>query len=148
MLANLQRNVRLWLTEKTGLTAAVLIFGCMAAVAAFLGFIFLCVSGYAWAAAELGPIFGGLASAGLFFSIGECCFSIGSSSRRRTQHRAALERAGRAHERSLLFNPKTLQIVMQARRYIGWQRLILLALIGFLATQFAREHRRGEKIFD
>jgi hypothetical protein len=112
------------------------------------GHFFLCVSGYAWAAAELGSVFGALALAGLFLAIAACCFAIASSSRRRAQHRASLERAGRAHERSLLFNPKTLQIVMQARRYIGWQRLILLALIGFLATQFAREHRRGAKIFD
>ena len=34
MLANLQHNVSLWLKEKTGLTAAVLIFGCMTAIAA------------------------------------------------------------------------------------------------------------------
>ena len=54
MLANLQHNVSLWLKEKTGLTAAVVIFGCITAVAALMGIIFsmcqrLCLgSGRAW----------------------------------------------------------------------------------------------------
>jgi hypothetical protein len=51
MLANLQHNARLWLTEKTGLTAGFLIFGCIAVAAALTSFIFLCISGYGWAAA-------------------------------------------------------------------------------------------------
>jgi hypothetical protein len=38
----------------------------------------------------------------------------------------------------------TLQVVMQAGRHIGWQRLIPIALLGFLATQFARQQRRRE----
>lgn len=148
MLANLQHNVSLWLKEKIGLTAAVVIFGCITAVAALMGIIFLCVSGYAWAAAELGPVFGGLASAGVFLAIAACSFAVALSSRRRAQHRAALERARRSQGASLLVNPKTVQVIMQAGRHIGWQRLIPLALIGFLATSFAREQRRRERVFD
>jgi hypothetical protein len=146
MLANLQHNFRLWLKVKTGLTAAVVIFGCMAAVSALLAAVFLCISGYAWAAAELGPVFGGLASAAMFLAIAVCSFAVALSSRRSAQHRAALERARRNKGASLLINPKTLQVVMQASRHIGWQRLIPLALIGFLATSFAREQRRREII--
>jgi hypothetical protein len=37
-----------------------------------------------------------------------------------------------------------LKIVMQAGRYVGWQRLIPIALLGFLATQLARERRREQ----
>ena len=111
-----------------------------------MGVIFLCVSGYAWAAAELGPIFGGLASAGVFLAIAAGSFAVALSSRRRAQHRAALERARRSQGASLLVNPKTLQVVMQAGRHIGWQRLIPIVLIGFLATLFAREQRRREII--
>jgi hypothetical protein len=62
MFANLQRTLSLYLREKTGLTASFLILVCIAVVAALAAFIFLCVSGYAWAAAELGPVFGGLHS--------------------------------------------------------------------------------------
>jgi hypothetical protein len=143
MLANLKHNVSLWLTEKTGLTAAFLIFGGIAVVAALMGFIFLFVSAYAWAAAELGPVFGGLASAGVFLVIAACCFVVSASSRNQAKHRATLERARRTQGASLLINPKTVQVVMQASRHIGWQRLIPIALIGFLATQWARERRRS-----
>jgi hypothetical protein len=59
MLARVQHFLRLWLTEKTGLTAGFLIPGCTAALAALTSFVFLCVSLYAWAAVKLGPVFGG-----------------------------------------------------------------------------------------
>jgi hypothetical protein len=117
MLANLQHKVRLWLTEKTGLTAGFFIFGGIAVVAALTGFIFLCVSGYDWAAAQLGPVFGGLASAGVFLAIAVCGFAVSVSSRNRARRGAALERARRTQGASLLINPKTLQVVMRAGRY-------------------------------
>lgn len=141
MLANLRHNAGLWLKEKTGLTAAFFIFGGIATVAALIGFIFLCVSGYDWAVAELGPVFGGLASAGVFLAIAACSFTVASSSRKQARRRAALERARRTQSASQLINPKTLKVIVQAARHIGWQRLIPIALIGFLATQFARERR-------
>jgi hypothetical protein len=144
MLVALQRNATLWLKEKTGFTAAFFIFAGLATVAAPVGFIFLCVSGYAWAATELGPVFGGVASAGVFLAIAACSLALASSSRKQARQRAALERARRGQGTSLLINPKTLQVVMQAGRHIGWQRLIPIALLGFLATQFARQQRRRE----
>jgi hypothetical protein len=144
MLANLKRNVSLWLSETTGITAGFLIFGAIAVVTTLIGFIFLCVTGYVWTATELGPVFGGLASAGVFLAIAACSFVIASSSRSGAKHRAALERSRRAQGGFLLMNPKTLRLVMQAGRHIGWQRLIPIALLGFLATQFAREQRRRE----
>jgi hypothetical protein len=140
MLANLQHSISLWLTEKTGITGGVFLFGVIAIIATLICLSFLCVSGYEWAAAELGPVFGGLASAGVFLAIAACGFAVALTSRRQAQHRAALERARRSQGASLLVNPKTLQIVMQVGRRIGWQRLIPIALLGFLATQFARQY--------
>jgi hypothetical protein len=34
---------------------------------------------------------------------------------------------------------------MEVGRRIGWQRLIPIALLGFLATQFAQERARGRR---
>lgn len=143
MLIVLQRNAMLWLKEKTGFTTAFFIFGGLATVAALMGIIFLCVSGYAWAAAEFGPVFGGLASAGVSLAIAVASFAVATSSRKQTRHRAALERSRRAQGGAVLINPETLKLVMQAGRHIGWQRLIPIALLGFLATQFARERRHS-----
>ena len=60
MLAKLQRTIGLWMKEKTGLTATVLILFAIAGLAALLAVIFLCVSGFEWAAIELGPVLEGL----------------------------------------------------------------------------------------
>jgi hypothetical protein len=142
MLANLQQTVSLWLTEKTGITAGFLAFGATAVIATLICFIFLCVSGYAWAAAALGPVFGGLALAGGCLAIAACCLAVALTSRNRAQHRAVLERARRSQGTSSLINPKTLQVVIQAGRHVGWPRLIPIALVAFLATHFARQYRR------
>jgi hypothetical protein len=37
-----------------------------------------------------------------------------------------------------------LSVAMQAGRALGWQRLIPLALLGFLATQWVKEARRED----
>jgi hypothetical protein len=144
MFANLQQALSLWLREKTGLTANFLILLCIALVAALVTFIFLCVSGYAWAAVELGPVFGGLATAGVFLTIAACCFAAATLSRARARQRAILERAARSRRAPALMDPRMLKIAMQAGRHIGWQRLIPVALIGFLGTQLVQERRREQ----
>jgi hypothetical protein len=141
MFASLQQTLTLWFREKTGLTASFLILLCIAVVAALEAFIFLCVSGYAWAAVELGPVFGGLATAGVFLTIAACCWAAATLSRARARQRAIFERAAHSRRTSVLMDPKMLRIAMQAGRYIGWQRLIPIALLGFLATQVAQERR-------
>jgi hypothetical protein len=119
MLTNLKHNVSLWLTEKTGFTTAFFAFGGAALGAALMGFIFVCVSGYAWAAAELGPVFGGLVSAGVFMAIAACSLAVAASSRSQAHNRATFERAHRTQGTSVLINSKTLQLVMQAGRHMG-----------------------------
>ena len=63
---------------------------------------------------------------------------------RQTRQRAILERAARAQGTRALIDPKVLSVAMQAGRALGWQRLIPLALLGFLATQWVREARRED----
>jgi hypothetical protein len=141
MFANVQRTLSLWLREKTGLTANFLILLCIAGVTMVGAFISLCVSGYAWAAAQLGPVFGGLAAAGVFLAIAACCLAAAGWSRSNAKRRATLERAARSRNASALLDPKLLRVAMEAGRSIGWQRLIPIALLGFLATQVAQERR-------
>jgi hypothetical protein len=44
----------------------------------------------------------------------------------------------------VLIDPKVLSVAMQAGRALGWQRLIPLALLGFLAAQWVQEARRED----
>jgi hypothetical protein len=144
MFASLLRTLGLWLKEKIGLTTNFLILSCIAVVAALVTFIFLCVSGYAWAAFELGPVFGGLASAGVFFTIAACSWGAATLSRARARQRAILERAARSRRIPALMDPQMLKIAMQVGRYIGWQRVIPISLLGFVASQLARERWRKQ----
>jgi hypothetical protein len=108
-------------------------------VTALMAFIFLCVSGYAWAAVELGPVFGGLATAGVFLAIAVCSMAASQLSRSRARQRAVFARAARSRRAPALMDPKMLRIAMEAGRNIGLRRLIPIALLGFLAIQLAQE---------
>ena len=134
MLKNLQNNIVLWVQSRTGLSGGFLISLAVAGGAALLTFVFLCVTGYAWLSILLIAVIGAAASA---------------LSRRQTRQRAIVERAARAQGTRALIDPKVLSVAMQAGRALGWQRLIPLALLGFLAAQWvqeAREKTRPDRI--
>jgi hypothetical protein len=139
MLKNLQNNIVLWVQSRTGLSGGFLISLAVAGGAALLTFVFLCVTGYAWLSIQLGPVFGGLAMAGLFLLIAVIGAAASALSRRQTRQRAARAQGTRA-----LIDPKVLSVAMQAGRALGWQRLIPLALLGFLAAQWVQEARRED----
>ena len=144
MLKNLQQNVILWIQAKTGLTTGFFAWLAVAGAAAAMAFAFLCVAGYAWLSAELGAVFGGLVMTGVFLLIAVVAAAASAIMRRRTKQRALLERAAtRAPATSALIDPKVLNIAMRAGRTFGWQRVVTLALLGFLAAQLARETRGG-----
>jgi hypothetical protein len=144
MLKNLQHNVIRWVQAKTGLSGGFLISLAVAGGAALLTFVFLSVTGYAWLSIQLGPIFGGLAMAGVFLLIAVVGAAASSLARDRTRQRAIVERAARTQGTTALIDPKILSVAMQAGRALGWQRLIPLALLGFLAAQWVQEARRGD----
>ena len=79
-----------------------------------MAFIFLCVTGYAWLSIQLGPVFGGLAVAGLFLLIAVIGAAATALSRRQTRQRAIVERAARAQGTRALIDPKVLSVAMQA----------------------------------
>ena len=145
MLKNLQNNIVLWVQAKTGLSGGFLVSLAVAGGAALLAFIFLSVTGYAWLSIQLGPVFGGLATAGVFLLIAVVGADASALTRDRTRQRATLERAARAQGTTALIDPKVLSVAMQAGRALGWQRLIPLALLGFLAAQWMQEARREDR---
>src|SRR4029077_1264142 len=103
----------------------------VAGSAGLVAFVFLCVTGYAWASIQLGPVFGGLAMAGVFLFIAVVCAAASVVTRASTRQRAIMDRGARAQGMGALIDPKALSFAMQAGRALGWQRLIPLALLGF-----------------
>jgi hypothetical protein len=144
MLKNLQNYVVLWIQAKTGLSNSFLISLAVAGSAAALAFVFLCVAGHAWLSIQLGPVFGGLAMAGVFLLIAAISIAASALARDRARQRAIMERAARAQGATALIDPKVLSVAMQTGRALGWQRLIPLALLGFLAAQWVREAKRED----
>ncbi len=148
MLKNLRKGIVLWVQTKTGLSSGFVISLAFAGGGALLTFVFLCVTGYVWLSIELGPIFGGLATAGVFLLIGVLGAAASAIARRRTRHRAVLERSAQAQGMRAWIDPKALSIAMQAGRALGWQRLIPLALLGILAAQWVQEAHRQKDTRD
>jgi hypothetical protein len=144
MLKNLQNNIVLCLQAKTGLSDGFVISLAVAGSAVLVMFVFLCVTGYVWASIQLGPVFGALAMAGAFLLIAVVGAAASAVARGRTRQRAVMVRAARPQGIGTLIDPKALSVAMQAARALGWQRLVPLTLLGFLAAQWVKEARRSE----
>ena len=136
MLKTIQKHVVLWVQSKTGVTLVFLVAMTFAATAILMMFVFLCVAAYAWASVELGPVFGGLATAGVFLLIALIGAAVSVVVRRQTRERAIVEQASSART---LLDPRAFHLTIQAGRALGWQRLVPLLLIGILGVQWARE---------
>jgi hypothetical protein len=142
MLKNWMRDITLAIQVRSGVTAALFVWLAVAALASLTAFAFLCVAAYDWLSLQLGAIDAGLVMAGLFILIALIGLIGGAVSRQGAKQRAILERAARAQSASSwLLDPKILSAVMQAGRTLGWQRIVPVALLGILATQWVRERR-------
>jgi hypothetical protein len=138
MLKNWLRDIALVVQSRSGITPGVVLWLCVAVLALWSAFAFLCVAAYVWLALLFGAIYAGLIMAGVFILIALIGILAGAMTRRRARERAILQRAARAHaSSSWLLDPKILAAAMQAGRAIGWQRIVPLALLGFLAAQWA-----------
>jgi len=141
MIKGMMREVTLALQSKTGVTAGVFVWLAIAGLAAATAFVFLCVAAYQWLASQFGSVFAGLIEAGFFLVVAIFAALISAAIRRRTRERAILARAAHAHSGSWLLDPRILGTAMQVGRSLGWQRLVPIALLGFLAAQWTREYR-------
>lgn len=143
MIKGWMHDIALAIQSRSGATPALFVWIGIAAVCALTVFVFLCVAGYDWLATEFGGTFAALIMAGGFLLVAIIAVAIAALSRRRARERAILERAARAHgASSWLLDPKLLATALQVGRTLGWQRLVPVALLGFLAAQWAREYRQ------
>jgi hypothetical protein len=141
MLKNWTREIVLAIQTRTGTTPTVLVCVAIVAFAALTAFVFLCVAAYVWLALQMGYVFAGLIMAGIFILIALIALIVSTLLRRRARQRAILERAARAHAPSWLLDPKILSAAVQIGRTVGWQRIVPVALFGFMAAQWARDYR-------
>jgi hypothetical protein len=141
MLKSMMREIALAIQARSGATVALLAWISAVALATLAAFAFLCVAGYAWLAGQLGEVFAALLMTGIFVLVAAIGAMICALARRRARERAILERAARAHAPSWLLDPRMLATAVQLGRTIGWQRIVPVALLGFLAAQWAREYR-------
>jgi hypothetical protein len=145
MLKSVMRDIVLAIQAKNGVSAGVVVWLAVVAVAAFAACAFLCVAAYQWLVLNYGSVFAGLIMAGVFILIAVIGAVVSALLRRRNRERAILARAAKAHAPSWLLDPRLLATAMQVGREVGWERIIPIALVGFFAAQWARQKRdKGE----
>jgi hypothetical protein len=142
MFANMIRDMMLSVQSRTGITVSFIVWLGVIALAGMTAFAFLCVAGYDWLAIQVGSIYAGLIMAGFFVLVAIIGLIVCALARRRARERAILARAARAHAPSWLLDPRVLTAAVQVGRELGWQRIIPVALAGFMAAQWAREYRQ------
>jgi len=143
MLKNWMHDIALSVRAKSGVTPLLFVWFAIVGLALLSGFAFLCVAAYAWLLPQLGAVFAALAMAGVFLLIALIATTAAAVSRRSARQRAILERAARAQaSTSWLLDPKLLGVAVQAGRSLGWQRIVPVVLLGFLAAQWLRENRQ------
>lgn len=141
MLKTLTREITLSIQSRNGASAAVMVWLAVMTLALLSAFAFLCVAGYDWFAVQFGSVVAALIMTGIFVLIAILAAIVSTLIRRRVRERAILARAAKAHAPSWLFDPRILGVAVEAGRSIGWQRIVPVALLGFMAAQWAREHR-------
>jgi hypothetical protein len=145
MFKGLMHDMVLAVQTRTGITTSFVVWLAVVALAAVTAFAFLCVAAYDWLSLHMSSVYAGLVMAAIFVVIATIGIIACLLARRRARERAILERAARAHAPSWLLDPKILATAVQVGRSLGWQRVVPLALVGFMVAQWAREHRaRGD----
>jgi hypothetical protein len=148
MVKSVMREIVLAIQARNGISAGVLIWLAVVFVALLAAFVFLCVAGYEWLALAYGSVYAGLIMAGIFVAVAIIAAIVSAVIRRRNRERAILARAAKAHAPSWLLDPRFLATAMQVGREFGWERIVPIALVGFLAAQWARQRRnKGEQDF-
>jgi hypothetical protein len=141
MFKNLAREITLAIQARNGMSPAVLVWLALMALALATAFVFLCVAGYDWLALRYDNVVAGLIMTAVFVAIAVIAAIASALIRRRVRERAILARAAKAHAPPWLFDPRVLGVAMEAGRSLGWERIIPVALLGFMAAQWARERR-------
>jgi hypothetical protein len=145
MLKSLMREITLSIQARNGMSPAVVVWTAVIAFASLTAFVFLCVAGYAWLSLRFDAVIAGLIMAGIFVVVALIAAIVSALTRQRVRERAILARAAKAHSPSWLLDPKILGAAVEAGRTIGWQRIVPVAVLGFVVAQWAREYREHGK---
>jgi len=137
------RAIILTIQARSGASPAMFVWDAVIAVASLTAFIFLCLALYLWLSLQLGAIIASLVTAGIFVAIAVVGAIICGLVRRRVRRRAIVERAALSNSPPSLLDPKLFATALQAGRALGWQRIVPIVLLGFMATQWTREHREN-----
>jgi hypothetical protein len=144
MIKTWTHDISLAIQAKSGASPALFVWAVIVVLTSLTAFVFLCVALYDWLALQFEGVIAGLASVAIFIVVATIAVMASALVRRRARARAILERAARAHAPSRLLDPKIVAAALQAGRTLGWQRIVPLALLGFMAAQWARErHEHG-----
>jgi len=141
MIKGWMHEITLAVQARTGATAGLFVALGIALFAALAAFVFLCVAGYDWLALQFGSVYAALIMTGVFLVIAVIAAVSAMAARSRARQRAILERAAHRRSGSWLLDPKILTAAVSAGRSLGWQRLLPVVLLGFMAAQWAREYR-------
>jgi hypothetical protein len=137
------RDIILTIQARSGASPAMFVWDAVIAIASLTAFIFLCVALYIWLSLHLGAVIASLVAAGIFITIAVIGTIICSLVRRRVRKRAIVERAALSNSPSRLLDAKVLATALEVGRGLGWQRIVPIVLLGFMATQWTREHREN-----
>jgi hypothetical protein len=121
---------------RTGLSAAVLTWAIIAAVAGVVAAIFLLVALFIWLADVYDGLTAGVVLGCAFALIALIALLACVLIRRRNMERARLELAARS---SNWLDPKFLAVAAQIGQTIGWRRLASLAALAILAAGVTKE---------
>jgi hypothetical protein len=141
MIKSWMREIELAIQARSGASPTLFICAAVAATATLTAFAFLCIAGYDWFAIQFGSVFAALIMTAIFAVVAIIAAVISRAARQRARERAILERAARARAGSGLLDPKLLTLAVQVGRSVGWQRVVPVALFGFVAAQWLREYR-------
>ncbi len=146
MIKSLMREITLSVQARSGVSAAVLVWMGVIALALLTAFVFLCVAAFEWLSLLYGGVIAGLIMAGIFVLIAvdrRHRLRAGAAPDQGTRHPRRAR--AKAHAPSWLLDPRILAVAVQAGRSLGWQRIVPVALLGFMAAQWARESSRRRR---
>jgi hypothetical protein len=141
MLKSLTREITLSIQARNGMSPAVAVWTAVIGFALLFAFVFLSVAAYVWLSQHFDGVIAGLIMAGIFAVVAVIAAVIAALIRQRVRERAILARAAKAHSPSWLLDPKILGVAVEAGRTIGWQRIVPIAMLGFVVAQWMREAR-------
>jgi hypothetical protein len=124
---------------RTGVSAPVLIWGMLAALAALVAAVLFLLAAFIWLAERYSSLTASLVLGFAFLLLALTGLLACLLTRRRNIARARLEIAARKGVGFGLFDPKLLAMGFQIGQSLGWRKLVSLGAVALLAAGLARE---------